>query len=557
MVPMLPFEDKFRFLTLLLFLGLAWFPPRLIAQNQTVVQDQSLEFPTSLFQALEVEVKGFLSAEGVQVGYLPLILAEDSPLGIYYSRFLPQILLSRVPELEERNLLEQEQLQVLVRAGQRILARELEAFHTHVLQGSRTLLAGGQFTPSQDLEERAKLATQELTSSGLKTLFDQGIAWMPSRVRLSLAPPVTERSDPVPSPVQDHLRTIVGWLGREARSNTLPFPSVFTSQDPPRALEPGIVWAFSQLHTYLEQQNLSYILLGSLDFFGENNEFGIVEYWVYSSYGRSIVLSGRFNFASRSGPEVAQEESRDVALALTGQERGRVSFTTFPPTIELRVGGTTLGFGSFLWDMAPIGTHEVEFLRGSRVVRTQELVVEPDETTWVMVSIPPEPVAFVPLETNPPGAQVSFNGVGIGRTPLLVPIQSGPGILEIRSPGFHTRTLVIDQDFRQQGGNLTLLDGRIEWDTRLSQTRDRFYEALGITVLSAVVPLILNGLFGDAAVAIQSGVGSPQARASLFDQATQLFWIRNGSYLLTAVAATYTLIELQNYLRTSRAVLSR
>ena len=556
---MLVFKPRVLSLTCFLWLSLFWFPVSMWAQSPQLEQSTENTEPLPAFIArdLEQEVTSLLPADGARIGYLPLLIADQSPLSAYYSRFLPQILLSRIPELEERMLGEEEQVQLVHRAAQGLVAREIEAFHTHVRQGSRTGLAGNQFIPSVELEERARLVSQTLTSKRVDELFSQGIDWIPAKVRLALAPPITERNEPVPESIQVHLRTILDWLGNEERTITPSIPTLFNRSIQNESLEPRLTWAFSQLHKYLEQQNLTYTLVGSLDFFGSNNEFGIVEYWIYSVLSRSMVFSGRFTFASRSGPEVAQEESRAVALGLTGQERGIVRFTTFPPTTEVRVAGRTLGFGTILWDMAPVGTHEVQFVRGTKVAKTQMVQVGLEETTNLIVSLPPEPVTFVPLETNPPGAQVSFNGVGLGTTPLLVPIRSGPGILEIRSPGFHSRTLVVDQHFRTHGGSLTLLDGRIDWDARLSQTRDRFYVALGATVLSAAVPLILNGLFGDAAVAFQTGEGTPQARANLFDQATQLFWIRNGSYLLTAVAATYTLSELQNYLRTARAVLSR
>jgi len=518
---------------------------------------QSGELPLFLEQALEREVKEIIPSDGARVGYIPLLVSDQTPLGVYYSRFLPQILLSRVSEIGERSLERNEVEQLFFQAGQQVLSKELEAIHTHMRQGSRALLSGVPFTPSPELEDRARVARQELSQDELKNRLSRRFSWLPTSIRLLLVPPITERSQPIPEQVQDHLTRVLNWLWREEREATDTIPSIFKKPQDSSVPDSSIVWSFSQIHGYFNQQNLQYTLIGNLDFFGENNEFGLVEYWVYSIFSRSIILSGRFSFASRSAPEVALEESRNLALALTGQQRGIATLTAFPPTTEIRVNGETLGFGSVLWDMAPEGVHQVQFLRGSRIQSTKELIINLDEPAHLIVSIPPEPVRFVPLETNPPGAEVSFNGVGIGQTPLLVPINSGPGILEIRNPGFYTRTLVVDQEFREQGGNITLLDGRIDWDSRLIQTRDRFYSALGFTVLTAIVPLMLNGLFGDAAVAFRSGEGSPQARINLFDQASELFWIRNGSYLLTGVTLAYTLFELQNYLRTARAVLSR
>lgn len=534
-----------------LFIGLFF-----ISQVPSVLA-QSEDLPLFLEQALESEVVNSLPTDGARVGYIPLLVSDQSPLGAYYSRFLPQILLSRIPEIGERLLETQEVEKLLTQAAQVVLSRELEALHTHLRQGSRTSLSGREFIPSKEIENRARVASQELSQDAFQKRISQGFSWIPTRVRLSLVPPITERSQPIPEQTQDHFTRVVNWLGNEGIGVTDSIPSLFRKNRDLWSPSAEIIWSFSQIHGYVKQQNLQYTLIGNLNFFGDNNEFGLVEYWVYSAFSQAIVHSGRFSFASRSAPEVALEESRDLTLALTGQQRGIATFTAFPPTTEIRVAGKTLGFGTVLWDMAPLGVHQVQFLQGNRIRSMKEISVSLDEPTQIIVSIPPEPIRFVPLETNPPGAEVSFNGVTIGQTPLLVPITSGPGILEIRNPGFHTRTLVIDQEFREHGGKITLLDGRIDWDARLSQTRDRFYGALGFTVLTAAVPLVLNGLFGDAAVAFRSGEGSAQARSDLFSQASQLYWIRNGSYLLTGVTLAYTLIELQNYLRTARAVLSR
>jgi len=493
--------------------------------SQTPSLPQSF-LPQSLKDDLYAEFSASSWWSSARIGALPFEIissgeqegsANLDPLTDYLARFLPSLLLTRVPELPSRPLNPDEVKGIYTRAADAIRGRRMQILADHLRQQSLAQLRDQVFTYREELSTRAEEGKSWLDPEILDLELLQ--AEVPLSPRLPLEVVSTPEGFEVPESLRKGLR-----------------------ESSPFALE-----------AQAKEFGVEYLLLGSIELFGDESEFLGVNYSLYSRFSREIVLEGNFFSSKAVAPEVARDEARKIAIELSEQPQGRVQVTVLPPVYEIRVNGQVRGIGQVDVDMIPIGEVVLEVLDREQVLETKRGVVDSENLTEIGFLVPPPSYSFVPVVSVPSEVPVLIDGVFLGITPFLAPLGAQPSVLEFNLSGYHRRTLVTNQEMASQGLSLTLLDDRIDWTYEVETRRDRFYGSLGITVLTTLVPLVLNGIFQEAATLARANLSN----ATLVGRANDLYWIRNTSYLLTGVSAGYTLFELGRYIAAARAALTR
>jgi len=141
--------------------------------------------------------------------------------------------------------------------------------------------------------------------------------------------------------------------------------------------------------------------------------------------------------------EVLTNQLKQVALKLAGKEKsetfagkGDVKVTSYPPGAVILLDGKDSGekTPATLKDVAA-GQHILRLSKGN-LAETKQLTVQPDITTTVEVELKPGFGSLI-VESTPPGAEISVDGVVRGISPLrLDTVMVGSHKIDLKKEGY-------------------------------------------------------------------------------------------------------------------------
>ena len=488
------------------------------------------EVDLELFRSqLTTELSRLSWKTSVKVGYLSFDSPNsDDPVLSYLSRFIPRSLLGQVSVAGDRQLDEDERTLALNRAADRVRGTAMQALSTYENQAARAVLLRQNLpTPGT----RRQLVSQADSLLGLGRpetlgsdflLPQEWIAYLPEK--LAMSPVYTDNPAPFPGnaaelfPIEETTPSALRSLGRAAR-----------------------------------EAEVQYLVVGRIEPIGADEAYLSVEYAVYSELGNRFVASGSFVSAASAAGDAAVAEAQRLARILKNGNSGSLQAFSYPPIYELALDGDSLGWGSAAMPYVSSGEHELELRYSSRRSIGQTVRLEDAESTVVHFPAAPPLYSFVAVSSTPPGARVYVDGVYAGESPVTIAASSNTRVLEFSKEGYHSRRVVLSPEQRRTGVHVPLLDNRVDWGRRVQLSRDRFYGALGLTVLTAAIPIVLSGLYADSATLVRAGNLN---NSELLNQANGLYWARNGGLILTGATLILTFTQLDQYTQAARAALT-
>jgi hypothetical protein len=194
----------------------------------------------------------------------------------------------------------------------------------------------------------------------------------------------------------------------------------------------------------------------------------------------------------------------DLLTALWGRPWAALLVDVTPEFSFIKVGGRLLGMGTVeARDLEP-GDITIEVDAPGYASTKDTFSLAAGERAVREYSLSKTEESFVLIETVPPEANIYFNSLWMGKTPLVV---EKPGIttrLILRREGFHNAF------FRLEPGSpdkllFPLVQGVIDFDAFQKSTRTRFYTSLAAFLLSLPFPVFSYGMAWDSIAGNRSG----------------------------------------------------
>ncbi len=489
---------------------------------------------TDIRQQVVQEIAAFPGPQGAVLGYLSFAVPEtEDPVLSYFSRLIPSMLVSKVGEIPHRYLDEQERRFLGRRALDRVSGRLLQSYGEQQRQKAQAFLRNTSFTPTGNRRELAKRAVSSLLPAREDPELGGYLPEVPRRVAVT----VKRTETPVKPPEAFHR----WYLSPE---------EILGQAYDPGSSEFSLGVFLRELERVAVEQQVHYLMFGRIRSLGSDRVS--VDYGVYSRFSRTIIQSGSFFPPLSEAGDRAREISLGFAEEFSREDRGELVVRTFPPTFDILVNGLVRGQGQVILESFPTSPIDIVIQRGNTpLIVDRRQLVSGETNEWNFV-VRPGIQPLVVLDSVPRSSKVLADGIPLGYTPVSAALPPWASVLEFQREGYHTRRIVLDSQNRSSGLNVHLLDERIDWSGRVRETRDRFYLALGISSVSLAVPMILNGLFEEAATVARNST-DPQ----MTNRANTLYFLRNGAWVLAGTAITNTLFELGNYMRTAKTAVTR
>lgn len=430
----------------------------------------------------------------------------DDPVSAYLSRRLPEALLSRIPDIDFRILPAIERSNILSYVHETERSAQLLAWSRNARADALSRLGGGAGRePVRPWEGYFSPRAPEIA-----------LGLVPTRV-LVTALAGSETGNAESSRASG--RGIAGTI-------TPPSPADFAGA------------------------KANYLLTGSIQELSGSEDWLWIEYRVWSRYGGEPVLEGAFAANLQSALETASAQARGLAEEFGGQKLASWEIRILPPDYQILVNGRSAGFGAAADDLALPGTYLLEAAYRGRVVHRETRELKPGASAVWFVNAGPLRADFVRILSEPAGAEVLVDGRRIGVTPLDAAFLPQQRVLAIEADGFRPWSIPLDSQTRRLGLSAELLDDSIDWKAYIDGKRDLLYTALGLTALSATVPIVLNGFFSEAYIVARRDGGNPAA----FSTANNLFIARNIGLGVFGAGALVSLITLVDYLEAVKKV---
>jgi hypothetical protein len=149
---------------------------------------------------------------------------------------------------------------------------------------------------------------------------------------------------------------------------------------------------------------------------------------------------------------IASGEKKTVEYALTRIPipiKATLSVNTSPSGAQLILDGTRVGnTPASIENIAP-GTHSLTISKAGYESRNEQLSIASGEKktveyTLTQITIPVEETATLYVNTSPPGAYLSVDGVRSGRTPVhLRKLSTGDHVLSVVMPGYESKEEIV------------------------------------------------------------------------------------------------------------------
>ncbi len=143
--------------------------------------------------------------------------------------------------------------------------------------------------------------------------------------------------------------------------------------------------------------------------------------------------------------------------------------------------------------IVPEGEHLLEIYRGVDRVFNRQIGVSDGQVTPVSFVPPDETPDWLMISTVPQGLSVFADSSFLGFTPLRVRRPENPEYLQLQGFGVGQWYILIDSqtpDFTRY----QIPPDVVDWRGQMERDRRDFYRSLGFTLVSAIVPLVSNGI---------------------------------------------------------------
>jgi hypothetical protein len=186
----------------------------------------------------------------------------------------------------------------------------------------------------------------------------------------------------------------------------------------------------------------------------------------------------------------------DLVTAVLGRDWSDLLVDVDPAFSYIKINGTLAGMGTIEIPDLPPGDVALEIESPGYESRRETVTLQSRERRVLEYSMVKSEESFIVIDTVPPTANVYFNSIWIGKTPVVAEKPTVLTRLTIRMEGF--------QDIYERVGpaapaalNFTLLKTAIDFDALKEAKRWRYYTSLAAFIISVPFPVFSFGLMRD------------------------------------------------------------
>jgi len=278
--------------------------------------------------------------------------------------------------------------------------------------------------------------------------------------------------------------------------------------------------------------------LAYLDIYGYDRALDLVDY--HKSYaGRPEELYDWVNFAAD-----------ELAGYLLGRDWANLTVQTAPVSAAIRFDGVLVGYGKASLKYVAPGDHVVSVAEAGYPSTDRTVKLQPSRSDSLTIPLGEPTGGTTRIDSIPDAADVYVGSLWAGRTPLSVPLPIQPEEVRISKKGY------LDSDFLLSPAgpvsiSRTLMSASIDWSKEIQARRDRFYTHLGWFLLAVPLPVILNGLYQNEAVAASSSTFStltPATQHQVIVSGNAYYYAAWGTAFLAGGLFINAIISLVDYI---------
>ncbi len=268
----------------------------------------------------------------------------------------------------------------------------------------------------------------------------------------------------------------------------------------------------------------------------------------YQNSGEPLILDREF-FSLRS------IEALSEITSLIADELGRNLYNAPAGTVDLRLdniqGRTRIYLDNEFRGTAPAtiyavsaGEHLLELYDENRRIHSELFQLSDGQFLELEIVDNQEELKKIYLGTVPRGMEVYDNSRFLGVTPFLVPVSDEQSYVQLRGEGFRDSYLLLGED-SPSSLRVRMPADNINWSIQLENSRRSFYNALGFTVISAMVSILIEGAYRNLEASDKRVSAKRKNDLGILKGATtSALWV-------TAISSAHTLDRLFYYLDTA------
>jgi hypothetical protein len=195
------------------------------------------------------------------------------------------------------------------------------------------------------------------------------------------------------------------------------------------------------------------------------------------------------------------------------------------------------------------GDHVLEIYRDTDAVFSRVIRVEAGGDFEVFYDPPQTAGDYLMLSTIPQGLAIYGRSSFLGFTPLKIPRPDTEEYLQLSGEAVGDGYIRIDPDspvfLRYE-----IPHGRLDWRAQMTRDRRDFYRSLGFTLVSAIVPLVADGVNRNLSAAPTAGLTAAEANRRILGIKISRI-LSAGGLWITLISLADTVDQLLVYLQTA------
>ncbi|MBN1523509.1 MAG: hypothetical protein JW904_03395 [Spirochaetales bacterium] len=286
---------------------------------------------------------------------------------------------------------------------------------------------------------------------------------------------------------------------------------------------------------YAVQKDIDLLVTGSVE---EIQGYLYLEIKVFHRFLEKPVYSFHDAGTREELAAFMQDAVPDIIFTILGREWAGLFIDVDPAFCYIKINNELAGMGTLDHHFLLPGEISLEIIAPGYKGIMQSIVLTARETERIEITLEKTDTQALLVESLPPGADVYFNALWIGKSPLIMERPAILSRLLFMADGFNPTSFRIGPE---SGRNIMvpLVNLKVDWQSIKESKRDRFFGALACLVLSMPVPIFSYGLAGDASFA---------GRTSDFELYKAIYY---WSFFISGALITNMFYELFRYVRSA------
>ena len=283
-----------------------------------------------------------------------------------------------------------------------------------------------------------------------------------------------------------------------------------------------------------------------------------IDRWLFLSVSIYNYVTGenREIYAGLTDPEDINNTADSVSAMVKEVVSGRT-----PPVLIVKGspadaffnlnGGEDYLAGSPVTDLTS-GNYSLTVHRKGYEDEKKSIQLKEGENTKVEYSLKRKYSGFAVISTVPSGADMYMDSVWMGRSPLILEDPVLPSYLKVEKEGYISTGRMLEDKQDNKNISIILTPSKVKKDQIRENRRKKFYNSLGMFIVSLAVPVVSYGISSDYGYAFNSSIQSysiPDSESErLMSMSNTWYSVYLGGMFVSASLFIDMAIKLGNYI---------